>query len=126
MKRLIPLAAVFALPLVVFALVAALPTGAAPLPAGEGGMDGKAIFLAQKCDLCHGVSTAGIEAKTKSDKMKGPDLVGVVTAEHDAEWIAQYLKKAADLDGKKHSKGFTGTDEELAALIDWLAAQKKS
>lgn len=123
MKRLIPLAAVFVLPLVAFSLLAlALPLMAGPLPAGEGGIDGKAIFLANKCEMCHSVSTAGIEAKSKA--MKAPDLVGVVTAQHDAKWIAQYLKKAADLEGKKHGKEFKGSDEELQALVDWLGEQK--
>jgi cytochrome c5 len=123
MKRLIPLTALFVVPLVAFTLLAlALPLMAGPLPAGEGGADGKAVFLANKCEMCHSVSTAGIEAKSKA--MKAPDLVGVVTAEHNAEWMAQYLKKAADLDGKKHGMEFMGSDEELQALIDWLGAQK--
>jgi hypothetical protein len=29
-----------------------------------------------------------------------------------------------ELDGKKHAKAFTGSDEELGALIAWLQAQK--
>ena len=102
----------------------AFPTAAGPLPAGEGGMDGKAIFLAQKCDICHSVSTAGIEAKSKA--MKAPDLVGVVTAEHDAKWIGEYVRKQVDLDGKKHGKAFTGSDEELKALIDLVWASRRS
>ena len=88
-------------------------------------LDGKAIFLAQKCDTCHSVSTAGIVATTKSEKMKGPDLVGVVQA-HEPAWIADFVHKKVDKDGKKHAKEFKGTEEELTALIDWLAAQKKS
>jgi cytochrome c551/c552 len=83
--------------------------------------DGKAVFEAQKCDLCHSVSSAGIEATTKSDKMKGPDLVNLT---HDAEWLTKYLKKEVDKDGKQHTKPFKGTDEELEALVDWLLAQK--
>ena len=123
-RRLIPLAGIFVIPLaIVAALAVAFPTAAGPLPAGEGGMDGKAIFLAQKCDMCHSVSTAGIEAKSKA--MKAPDLVGVVTAEHDAKWIGEYVRKQVDLDGKKHGKAFTGSDEELKALISWLGEQKK-
>ena len=41
------------------------------------GSDGKGVFEAQKCNLCHAVSSAGIEAKTKSEKLKGPDLVNL-------------------------------------------------
>lgn len=124
MKRLFPLAAILTAPVIALAFLA-LPSTAGPLPAGEGSMDGKAVFEAQKCDLCHSVSTVGIEAKTKSEKMQGPDLVGVVTAEHDAEWIGKYVRKQAELNGKQHSKEFKGSDEELQALIDWLGAQKK-
>lgn len=91
---------------------------AAPATAAEAGEE---IFLAQKCNLCHGVSTVGIESKAKSEKMMGPDLVDI---DMDAEWIASFLKKEVDLDGKKHMKAFSGSDEELQALIDWLLAQK--
>jgi cytochrome c5 len=124
MKKLLVLPTVFGVPLLILAALAvAFPTAAGALPAGDGGMDGKAIFLAQKCDMCHSVSTAGIEAKSKA--MKAPDLAGVVTAEHDAKWIGEFLHKQADLNGKKHGKTFTGSDEELKALISWLAEQKK-
>jgi mono/diheme cytochrome c family protein len=85
-------------------------------------LDGKAIFLANKCNTCHSVSTAGIERTTKSEKMAGPDLVNVKT---DAETLAKYLRKEADKKGKKHGKAFTGSDEEIGALIAWIQAQKK-
>ena len=71
--------------------------------------DGKAIFLAQKCDTCHSMSTQAIEATTKSEKMKGPDLVDVVQA-HEKSWIADYLHKKVEVEGKKHAKEFKGTD----------------
>jgi len=79
---------------------------------------GHEVFMAQKCNTCHGVEGAGIEAKMKG-KMAGPDLTKVAQ-ERDAEWIASYLEKEADIDGKKHAKAFTGSDEELQALIDWF------
>jgi cytochrome c2 len=86
--------------------------------------DGKAVFEAQKCGMCHAVSTAGIEATTKSEKMKGPDLAGTVQA-HEAGWVAKYLKKEVDLEGKKHPKELKSTEEEVAALVAWLETQKK-
>jgi cytochrome c2 len=86
--------------------------------------DGKAVFEAQKCGMCHAVSTAGIEATTKSEKMKGPDLAGCVQA-HEAGWVAKYLKKEVDIEGKKHPKEFKGTEEEFTALVAFLEAQKK-
>jgi mono/diheme cytochrome c family protein len=98
--------------------------GAAPAAAQAAKvLDGKQIFLAQKCNLCHSVSPAGIAATTKSEKMKGPDLVGL--AKKDAKLLNSYLRKTADINGKKHSKQFTGSDEEIGALIAWLQKQEK-
>lgn len=85
------------------------------------GEDGQAILEAQKCDLCHAVSTVGIEAKTKSEAMKGPDLVDI---EREPAWLVQYLKKETELDGQAHKKEYKGTDEDLNALIDWMLDQK--
>ena len=82
--------------------------------------DGKAIFLAQKCNMCHAVPSAGIEAKTKSEAMKGPDVAGL---DGDAEQLAKYLRKQAKIDGKDHKKEFKGGDDELKVLIDWVLKQ---
>lgn len=87
-------------------------------------LDGKQIFLAQKCNLCHGVSSAGITATTKSEKMKGPDLTGLA-AKRDARLLNDFLRKKAAINEKKHSKEFTGSDEEIGALIAWLQKQEK-
>lgn len=98
------------------------PVTAAPaMAASSDGLDGEQVFLGQKCNLCHGVEAADIEAKTKSDKLKGPDLSGV-TERHDDEWIAHYLRKEETLNGEEHTKPFTGSDEELGALIAWFHA----
>ena len=104
---------------VTLALLLGLAFVAAPLAAEESG--GKAVFEAQKCNLCHSVPSAGIEATTKSDKLKGPDLVDL---DADAQWVAKYLKKEVEKDGKSHTKPFKGSDEELKALVDWLLEQK--
>lgn len=87
-------------------------------------LDGKQIFLAQKCNLCHAVSSAGIQATVKSEKMKGPDLTGV-TPKMDARVLNDFLRKKAEINGKKHGKEFTGSDEEIGALIAWLQKQEK-
>ena len=86
-------------------------------------LDGKQIFLAQKCNLCHSIPPAGIVATTKSEKMKGPDLVGL--SKKDATLLNGFLRKTADINGKKHGKQFTGSDEEIGALIAWLQKQEK-
>lgn len=101
---------------------------AAPLPSPAGAMakspDGKQIFLNQRCNLCHSVSTAGIDAVIKSPAMRGPDLVNVAD-KHDAKWLKGWLHKKIEMNGKKHRKLFTGSDAELDTLISWLQAQKK-
>jgi mono/diheme cytochrome c family protein len=87
-------------------------------------LDGKQIFLAQKCNLCHSVSSASIERTMKSEKMAGPDLTNLA-AKQDAAALTKFLRKEGEINGKKHSKAFTGSDEELGALVSWLQQQKK-
>ena len=82
-------------------------------------LDGKKIFLAQKCETCHAVSSADIKM---TGKIKGPDLTGTA-AKRDATLLSGYLRRNADLNGKKHVKPFTGSDEEMGALIAWLQKQ---
>jgi len=88
-----------------------------------GDADGTTLYTTHKCNMCHAVASAGVEAKTKSETMLGPDLGGTA---REAAWITQYVKKETDIDGKKHKATFKGTDEELDALIKWLAAQAKA
>jgi hypothetical protein len=85
--------------------------------------EGQKILIENKCDKCHSVSTVGIEAEKTTGKMAGGDLVNLADS-YEADWIIKYVKKEADLDGKKHMKGFKGSDEELQALVDWLLEQK--
>jgi mono/diheme cytochrome c family protein len=105
-------------------LVALLAAPAAPqTDPGTGTakvLDGKQIFLARNCDQCHSMESAGVQ---RTGKVKGPSLSGAA-AGREAAWLADYLRKKADLEGKKHIKAFTGTDEELGALIAWLQTQK--
>lgn len=86
-------------------------------------LDGKALFVGQKCNLCHGVAVAGITQT--SEKMKAPDLTGKVKAA-DAPKLIKFLRKLepGGEKKKKHTKEFKGTDEEAQAILDWLAAQK--
>ena len=93
-----------------------------PAAAAAAAPDGKALFLAQKCNMCHNVPVAGIERTTKSDKMAGPDLVNIKV---DAATLAKVLRRQEDVHGKKHPKEFKGTDEELNAVITWILSQKK-
>lgn len=108
--------------LLVMAVVLSTPSVAR---AAEGGGDGKAVFLAQKCNLCHSIASQGIESKATSEKTKGPDLSGV-GAERDVAWITKFLKREEKLDGKPHKKEWKGTDAELQTLALWLSQQKKA
>lgn len=122
MKRVLTFIGSAAVVLVVLSLVFSVPT-ASPVAAreGSGSADaGKQIFLDQKCDLCHDVSTAGITAKTKSAAMKGPDLVNVAD---DAATITSYVKQESEKDGKKHKKAIKGSDDEIASVVAWIKAQ---
>jgi mono/diheme cytochrome c family protein len=104
-----------------FLLALAMPAAAllsTPARAAEQ-LDGKKIFLAQKCETCHAVSSADIKA---TGKIKAPDLTGTA-AKRDATLLSGYLRRNAEIGGKKHIKPFTGSDEEAGALIAWLQKQ---
>ncbi|HVR71803.1 MAG TPA: c-type cytochrome [Vicinamibacteria bacterium] len=100
------------------AAAAALALSPSALGAAEQ-FDGKKIFLAQKCEMCHAVSSAEIKA---TGKIKAPDLTGLATKQ-DATLLSRYLRRDAEIGGKKHIKPFTGSDEEVGALIAWLQKQ---
>jgi mono/diheme cytochrome c family protein len=114
----------FTLSVLAAALLLSVFYSAPAASAAPAKLDGKAIFLAQKCNLCHSVSSADIERTMKSEKVAGPDLTNTA-AKEDAAKLAKFLRKEDMLNGKKHGKAFTGSDEELGALIAWMQAQKK-
>lgn len=103
--------------------VAGLLAWQLPVPAAyaeEGAASGgEAVFLAHKCNLCHGVQAVGIEGKAKSEKVKGPDLP-VLEPQHTAQELEEFLHQRTELDGHKHKKPFKGTDEELKTIVGWL------
>ena len=83
---------------------------------------GKTIFEEAKCSNCHGVTSQGIEAKKKSDKI--PDL-SKLTEGHDADFFMKFLKKEETLNSKKHAVAFKGSDEDLKTMVDWLVSLGK-
>lgn len=83
--------------------------------------DAKQIFLGQKCNLCHSVKSAGIEATMKVEKMKGPDFP---VAHVDKAQLKTYLLQTSEMNGKKHPKKFSGSDEQLNAVLDWVTKAK--
>ena len=99
----------------VFALAVRPAVGTdAPMPSGED------LFNNYKCGMCHAVASAGIEAKVKSDAMKGADL-GAYKTEIGADKLLAYVTQAGELDGNKHKKKYAGTPEELTVILEWLA-----
>ena len=102
--------------LVALALVLSTGARAADVAAGQ------QVFLDQKCNNCHAVSSAQIEAKMKGSSA-GPDLAGI-GAKKDAAWLKSFLEQKQDLDGKKHKAAFKGTPEQLDKIVEWLASLK--
>jgi cytochrome c551/c552 len=84
---------------------------------------GKKIFLDNKCNACHSVDSQNIKKTMESSK--APDLSNV-GAEKTEEWITKWLKKEVDIDGKKHPKTWSGTDDDLTTLVKWLGTLKKA
>lgn len=81
--------------------------------------DGKKIFTDSKCNMCHTITTQGIESK-KSDAV---DLSNV-GSNKTAEFLNKYLKKEAKMNEKDHKSSFKGSDEDLKVLVDWLLTLK--
>ncbi len=93
------------------------------LVAEDDATTGSAAFARHKCNLCHGVAAAGIEAKTKSDKLRGPEL-GVEPTPAVAD-LGPYLRKLVERNGVTHKREFKGSDEELQIIVDWLGGLAK-
>lgn len=81
--------------------------------------DGKKLFVDNKCNMCHTVTSAGIESK-KSDAV---DL-STVGKDRTVEFLTKYLKKEAKLNDKDHKSSYKGTDEDLTKLVEWLSTLK--
>jgi mono/diheme cytochrome c family protein len=89
--------------------------------------DGKSLFIGNKCQNCHSISSLDIKRLTepKPGARVPPDLSGV-GLKHKESWIAKWLDKEEELNGEKHLKKFKGTDDELTTISTWLASLKKS
>lgn len=91
--------------------------------------DAKTTFTTMKCNNCHSVQSAGIEAVPDpeaegDEEAPKPKDLSDVGSKHDAKWIKDWLSKKAEKDGKTHRKKFTGTGAEMEALATWLAGMK--
>jgi cytochrome c553 len=86
----------------------------------KGGIDAKKVFEAQKCNLCHSVTSAGIISKKKD----AVDL-STVGSTYKADFLTKYLKKDAKIKDTVHKIAFKGSDDELASITKWLESLKK-
>jgi mono/diheme cytochrome c family protein len=103
------------LPFLTLAILMVAPLAS---PAAAQDADAQALFVeTHKCNVCHSVAAVGVEHKV--DKTAGPDLGGFTTDDVDA--LGRYLRKEEPVDGEEHKKTFSGTDEELQAIVEWLA-----
>jgi mono/diheme cytochrome c family protein len=108
--------------LVLLALSAGTLTSAGTLKPNA---NGKAIFDQFKCAKCHTIESQGIKLGGPAPEGKTPPDLSKAGAKHDANWISKWLLKEEELNGKKHVKRFTGSDDELKTLSTWLAGLKK-
>lgn len=108
---------------VVLAVMIFFPSFSGAESETTGELDGQALFVANKCNMCHSVPSVGIEAKVKSESMKGPDITKAA-ARFEPDDLAKFIRKQGQLEGNDHKKEFKGTDEELAAMVAWLQRLK--
>ncbi len=105
---------------------------ASPAVAGE---VGKKIFEEYECVGCHMVSAYGMSVVQmeeeedddwgdEEDVIEPPDLSDV-GLKRDAPFMANYLRKRVDIEGRKHKKRFKGSKEELKQLVLWLTTLRK-
>jgi len=94
---------------------------------------GKELFLEKKCNKCHSIDSEKIAKKEEpaeegeeagGEEEKPPDLSGI-GKKQNADWLTKWMKKEVkNDDGKKHKGKFKGTDDELKAIVDYLAGLK--
>lgn len=120
-----------ALPVGATLLALGLLAGPSAALAGDAAsMPGKDIFLANKCNKCHTISALKIERlpkkgkaddKKDEDKVQPPDLSTPGTIDLSADELKTFLRRETTAkDGKKHKKKFTGSDEDLGKLVDFI------
>jgi mono/diheme cytochrome c family protein len=101
-------------------------TGTVATPAGQ------KVFTDAQCQLCHTVYSSGIgqpptedtDADTEAEDGEGRPDLSAVGVGRTAEWMSLYMKKRETIEDRKHMLSFSGSDEDLATLVDWLLTLK--
>lgn len=76
---------------------------------------GQRIYQEKKCAVCHAIKGQGAKS--------GPDLTAV-GSKRDVEWLKAFLKDPKAANPKAKMLAFKGTDEELEALVAYMASLK--
>ncbi len=76
---------------------------------------GEKVYAGKKCALCHMVAGKGGKV--------GADLTHL-GAERNVAWLREFLRNPKALNPKAKMAPFQGNDEELGALIAYLASLK--
>jgi len=82
-------------------------------------LNGKQIFIDNKCNNCHTVSSNEITSK-KDDVV---DLSNSGSS-GDVQLIKSFLLKEAKINDKEHKMKFKGSEAELNTLAEWLSSLK--
>jgi mono/diheme cytochrome c family protein len=95
------------------------PVLSGPVALGAEGSpeNGKEVYDAKKCGLCHTVDGSGGK--------KGGDLSDVGD-KRDAEWLTKYMKDPKSLMPEAKMPAFKGSDEQLQDLVAYLMSLKKA
>jgi len=105
-------------------------------PEGEetkGARVGHQVFLDHNCALCHTAYSRGIgeppegwsevgEGENGDVAQGGPPDLSSLGPTWTAELLTSYLVERVPLNGEKHVTAFRGSEEEWAALLDWMLA----
>ena len=75
--------------------------------------DGEKVYLEKKCAVCHAIRGTGGKA--------GPELSAEGT-KRDAQWLKTFMRDPKAVNPKAKMPPFKGGDEELEALVAYLAS----
>ena len=81
---------------------------------------GEKTFADKNCLPCHAIKGKG---GTAGPTARGPDL-NMVGARRDAQWLKMIMKNPKAVNPKSKMLPFKGNDDELDALIAYLASLK--
>jgi len=81
---------------------------------------GEKTLADKNCLPCHAIKGKG---GTAGPTARGPDLK-MVGAQRDAQWLKMFMRNPGAVNPKSRMMPFKGNDEELEALVAYLASLK--